>query len=324
MNHAIRNSSLLVLACSTIAFTASAEMITFDEMAASNGNCCYLTTEYADQSATFVTTDDGSIWGGLSNGNPGTWFLEGTNGPAFLGFNGASFSASMLFDSPINGFSLDMAPSIGWYTMEDVFTLEGYLGGVLVDSVSNQPLPFAEWMTVELVGDIDEVLMVSEGPTFPNTYGIDNLVWQAAGPGVPDVPDDSDEPGIPEMMSIEIDVKPWHKRNVVNPMSRGATRVAVFGSDELDVTSIDMKSLRMGPGTATMMKHTRVRDINRDGFADLLSVCRTRDLGLALGDAEICMSGTTVEGQPFEGCDVIDTMPRARERHSDRSHRRRR
>jgi hypothetical protein len=324
MNHAIRNSGLLALVCLTTAYTASAEMITFDEMAPSNANCCYLTTEYADQGVTFETTDDGSIWGGLSNGNPGTWFLEGTNGPAFMGFNGASFSASMLFDSPINGFSLDMAPSIGWYTMEDVFTLEGYLGGVLVDRVSTQPLPFAEWMTVELAGEIDEVLMVSEGPTFPNTYGIDNLVWEAAAPGGEDVPDDSDEPVLPEMMKVEIDVKPWHKRNVVNPWSRGATRVAVLGSDELDVELIDMSSLRMGPGIATMMKRSRVRDINRDGIADLVSACRTRDLGLALGDAEICVSGTTVDGQPFEGCDMIDTMPRVPNRRADRSHRRRR
>jgi hypothetical protein len=229
----------------------------------------------------------------------------------------------MLFDSPINGFSLDMAPSIGWYAMEDVFTLEGYLGGVLVDRVSSQPLPFGEWMTVGLVVDIDEVLMVSEGPTFSNTYGVDNLVWQSAAPDGVDVPDDSDEPVPPGMMKVEIDVKPRDKRNVVNPMSRGATRVAVFGSDELDVKTIDMKSLRMGPGTARIMKHTRVGDLNRDGFADLVSACRTRDLGLALGEAEICMSGTTVEGQAFEGCDVIDTAPRARNRRSERAHRRR-
>ena len=94
------------------------------------------------------------------------------------------------------------------------------------------------------------------------------------------------------------------------------------GSDELDVKTIDMKSLRMGRGTARIMKHTRVGDLNRDGFADLVSACRTRDLGLALGEAEICMSGTTVEGQAFEGCDVIDTAPRARNRRSERSQRR--
>ena len=126
------------------------------------------------------------------------------------------------------------------------------------------------------------------------------------------------------MMKVEIDVKPRDKRNVVNPMSRGATRVAVFGSDELDVKTIDMKSLRMGPGTARIMKHTRVGDLNRDGFADLVSACRTRDLGLALGDAEICVSGKAVDGQPFEGCDMIDTMPRVPNRRADRSHRRRR
>jgi len=325
MNHLIRNSSLVVLSCLFATSVASAETITFDEMLPSNSNCCYLTTEYSDMGVTFVTTDDGSIWGGLSNGNPGTWFLEGTNGPAFLGFNGASFSTRLLFDSPVNGFGLDMAPSVGWYSTEDVFTLEGYLGGVLVDRVSAQPLPFGEWMNVVLVGEIDEVFMVSEGPSFPNTYGIDNLNWQLAGGSeVPDDPGPQDEPDVPEMMSVDIDVKPWHKRNVVNPMSRGMTRVAFFGSADFDVEAIDMKSMRMGPGTAKMKKRAWFHDLNRDGFPDLVSRFRTRDLGLALGEKELCMSGMTMDGQPFEGCDVVDTMPRVRNRQADRSHRRRR
>ena len=100
MKRTTRFNCLLTTSLMATATSAGAEVISFDEMTATNSNCCYLTSEYLDLGVTFETTDDGSVWGGLSNGNPGTWGLEGTNGPAFLGFNGASYSATMLFDVP--------------------------------------------------------------------------------------------------------------------------------------------------------------------------------------------------------------------------------
>ena len=35
----------------------------------------------------FLAIDDGTIWSGISDGDPGGWGLEGTNGSAFSGFN---------------------------------------------------------------------------------------------------------------------------------------------------------------------------------------------------------------------------------------------
>jgi hypothetical protein len=297
------------LACAPIATLAAADEITFDEILRADSNCCYLTTEYAAQGVTFETTDDGSIWGGLSNGNPGAWFLEGTNGPAFLGFNGASLSAGMLFDTPVTQFSLDMAPSIGWYEVDDLFILEGYREGALVDVVSGPPLGFGEWMTLELSGEIDEVQMSAVGPSFPNTYGIDNIQWlPVEDPVDPDEPGDGGEE--PADLSVEIEVNPGnHHRHFLDLLRHIITRVAILGSDEFDVRTIDVDSLEAGPDRANAKRYTRVRDVNHDGMPDLMTVYRTRSLGLAFGDTELCVTGATEEGQVFEACDEIDTTP---------------
>lgn len=303
-----RSTRFLVLFAASISIAsmqATAEVITFDEILPADSNCCYLTTEYADMGVTFVTTDDGSIWGGMSNGNPGSWYIDGTNGPAFLGFNGDSFSAQMLFDAPVIDFSLDMGPSIGWESPDDVFTLEGYLGGVLVDRVSGPPMGFGEWMAVALTGEVDEVLMFASGPSYPNAYGIDNVQWMP-GSTPPEVPEVPDLPVEPEVMAVEIDIKPWRSRNFVNPFSRWSTRVAILGSESFDVESMDMETLEMGPSSASS-KAFRPRDVNGDGMVDLVVAFRTRDLGIALGDTEACLSGETLDGRLFEGCDVIET-----------------
>src|SRR5450759_1608416 len=97
-----------------LAGTLSATTITFSEIPATNDNCCYLTNEYATLGLSFVN-NNGSVWGGNSNGNPGNWGLEGTNTPPFLGFNDlgpfGGYSASLVFSEPVSNFSLDVSRS---------------------------------------------------------------------------------------------------------------------------------------------------------------------------------------------------------------------
>jgi hypothetical protein len=49
----------------------------------------------------------------------------------------------------------------------------------------------------------------------------------------------------------------------------------------------------------------QLRDLDRDGFVDLLAFFRVRRLGASGEDSELCLTGETFAGDPFEGCDDI-------------------
>jgi len=121
------------------------------------------------------------------------------------------------------------------------------------------------------------------------------------------------EPPIP----VEIDIRPWSDTNPINPMSKGVIPVAILGSSTFDVADADVTTLAFGPnGAAPAFDLTNPwvyffshSDLNGDGKKDLLSYYRTEETGIAMGDTEACLTGETLDGIPFEGCDVVTTVP---------------
>jgi hypothetical protein len=280
-------ASLLLLAAA-----AGAEEISFDDVPAANANAPALTDEYAHLGAHFVATDDGSVWGGVSAGDPGGWGLEGTNGTNFVGFNGASYGLSVVFDSPVRDIKLDVARSAG-SRAGDGFVVRGYRDGSMVEEVSLVFGDVNEWATVDLIEEVDAVTWFGTGIR-RHPFGIDNLRWNA---GVALIP-------------VAIDVKPGSVRNSLNPFARGVVPVALLGSDDLDVTHVDVATLGFGPLHAPAV-HSHLEDVDGDGRVDLVTHHRIALTGIAPGDAEACLEGELLdEGRtPLAGCDAVSTVP---------------
>jgi len=117
---------------------------------------------------------------------------------------------------------------------------------------------------------------------------------------------------VPEPISIDIDVKPGSYPNSINLKSQGVLPVAILGTEDFDVTTVDPASIRLldvAPLTTIggHMSHMRTRflgdeaapyepftgkmealdytDVNADGFIDLIMRFDTQEVVKAIEDA---------------------------------------
>ena len=115
----------------------------------------------------------------------------------------------------------------------------------------------------------------------------------------------------PALIEVEVDIKPGSYPNSINvKRTTGVIPVAVLGGDDFGVSTVDVSTLRFGPNQAlpahdltNVKKH--FKDVNGDGYLDLVSHYVVGETGLGVGDTEACLTGETVDGVPIEGCDSI-------------------
>ncbi len=105
-------------------------------------------------------------------------------------------------------------------------------------------------------------------------------------------------------LRVGIDVQPWDPRNRIDPGSTRLVAVAVLGSSGFDALQCDLTSIRLDPGNARARNY-RVYDVNRDGFPDLLTYFRSREIPIGCGESDVVLSGMTSQGVEFYGSDRV-------------------
>lgn len=123
-----------------------------------------------------------------------------------------------------------------------------------------------------------------------------------------------------ETQNVAIKVRPGKKHLVrLNPKSHQKLRVAILSSDTFDaVTEVDTDSLTFGQtGTEPSLKKCRKRgkDVNRDGFKDLICKFYVNKAGFEVGDSVGILKGYTYSGTPMEGHGFLKVKAEGRKHH---------
>jgi hypothetical protein len=132
---------------------------------------------------------------------------------------------------------------------------------------------------------------------------------------------------LPRLVPVPVDIKPKDCPNRLNVRSKGVLRVAILGTPELDVTTIDPMTgtlagvvpLRwrlkdVGTPYEPFIEKTdsyQCNDLGRDGYLDLVFKFDTEEIVAALGDVEdhevliLLLDGQLLDGTKIVGEDVV-------------------
>jgi hypothetical protein len=114
-------------------------------------------------------------------------------------------------------------------------------------------------------------------------------------------------------LTVQVDIKPGGYPNCIKAGSRGRTPVAILGTADFDITTVDPATVILGDGTdeVSPIRWAGNEDVNEDGFLDLVFHFSTADMeanGLLTDGGTMILSGELKEafgGLPFEGSDVV-------------------
>lgn len=120
-----------------------------------------------------------------------------------------------------------------------------------------------------------------------------------------------DDPVIPTVKRVAVDIKPDSARNPFNVVSKGILPVAVLGGASLDVRLIDPATVKLA-GIAPV--RYAVADIQGDEFPDMQFSFRDQDVaGVLAGTAdgavvELELTGMMVDGSAIKGSDSVSVI----------------
>jgi hypothetical protein len=147
-------------------------ILTFDDIPAHQGNNIndVIREDYAYLGVHFNSDGrhSGIVRLGISQGDPGNWNLEGTNGPQFLGHNSIGLTGLIEFDMPISSYQVDVAEGHDGVIN---LTFEAYNASGLLESVTLQSTSPGVWETIKLSATgITRIEYYS-----PSSFALDNM-----------------------------------------------------------------------------------------------------------------------------------------------------
>jgi len=118
----------------------------------------------------------------------------------------------------------------------------------------------------------------------------------------------------PLVEEVTIDIKPGSDPNAVNPSAGGYVAVAILTTSvssgdalDFDATQVDPESVAFGPSGVAIARPAKVKDVDRDGDADLILHFKISDTGITCGDTEATLTGETFAGDAIQGTDSLIT-----------------
>lgn len=119
---------------------------------------------------------------------------------------------------------------------------------------------------------------------------------------------------IDTVLPVAIDIKPGSEPNCFNNNGNGVIPVAILGSADFDVTTIDAGSVMLeGLSVKAVGKSNKLlahyEDVNSDGYNDLVVQIEDTDQVFEEGDTTATVTGNLNNGMPIEGSDSICIVP---------------
>ncbi|MFH0791036.1 MAG: choice-of-anchor U domain-containing protein [Candidatus Omnitrophota bacterium] len=201
------------------------------------------------------------------------------------------------FDFTMNDVMSGGAASLTIYLTEEEFPATYYKYGPTPQE------PVSHWYEflydgqtgAEIAGNIITLHFV-DGQRGDDDLAANGTIVDKGGPGY-----------IETILPIKIDIKPGSFPNSINLKSEGKVPVAVLSSSTFDANSIN-RSTVVFAGISPLSIEGSPKDVNGDGLLDVVLHFKTQDLNLEPSDTEACLTGKTLSGQEFKGCDSVQIV----------------